>query len=106
MHIELRRILPVLTLLAVSLGATYSTAAQSSYDLRSPDGRIEVRVRTAPRVRYDVLLKGRALLEDCTLSLNVDHKTLGVDNPKVRSAKKRSYDQVVEPVVRQKFAKI
>jgi alpha-glucosidase len=106
MRTEFHRILPVLTLLAASLGAGHTTAAQSSYDLRSPDGRIEVRIRTAPRVRYDVLLKGTALLEDCTLSLDVDHKTLGVDNPKVRSAKKRSYDQVVEPAVRQKFAKI
>jgi len=79
--------------------------AQSSYDLKSPDGRIEVRVRTAGQVRYDVVLRGTALLENATMSLDVDHKKLGVE-PKVTSAKNRSYDQVVEPVVRQKFAKI
>jgi alpha-glucosidase len=80
-------------------------AAQSSYDLRSPDNRIEVRIRTAKRIRYDVLLKGSALLQDCTLSLDVDHKTLGLE-PKVTDAKERSYDQVIEPQVHQKFAKI
>ena len=80
-------------------------AAQSSYDLRSPDGRIEVRIRTAEQLRYDVVLKGRAVLENSTLALDVDHKKLGVQ-PKVVDAKPRSYDQVVEPVVRQKFAKI
>ena len=84
---------------------TANVAAQSSYDLRSPDGRIEIRIRTASRVRYDVLLKGRALLEDCTLSLDVNHKKLGED-PKIVDAKQRSYDQMVEPVVRQKFARI
>ena len=84
---------------------TGSVAAQSSYDVRSPDGRIEIRIRTANRFRYDVLLKGRALLENCTLSLDIDHKKLGED-PRVVDAKQRSYDQMVEPVVRQKFAEI
>jgi alpha-glucosidase len=82
-----------------------SLAAQSSYDLKSPDNRIEIRVRTATQLRFDVLLNGTSLLENCTLSLKIEDKTLGAD-PKVIDTKQRSYDQVVEPVVRQKFAKI
>lgn len=97
--------LPAITLFAAFLALAMTTLAQSSYDLRSPDNRIEVRIRTAPALRYDVLLSGRPLLEDSTLSLDIDHHTLGV-NPQVRSAKKRSYDQTIEPPVRQKFAKI
>jgi len=99
--------LPWLTVLAALLSLVLvSTAfAQASYDLRSPDNRIEVRIRTAPNLRYDVLLKGRPLLQDSTLSLDVDHKTLGT-SPKVLSAKKRTYGQTIEPPVRQKFAKI
>ena len=97
--------LPVLTLAAAFLAFSAKTAAQSSYNLRSPDNRIEVRIRTSPNFRYDVLLSGRPLLQDSTLSLDIDHTTLGV-NPKVRSAKKRTVDQTVEPPVRQKFAKI
>ena len=42
-----------------------AATAQSSHDLRSPDKQIEVRIRTAHGVRYDVLLKGRVLLQDC-----------------------------------------
>src|SRR5262249_25785774 len=79
--------------------------AQSSHDLRSPDGRVEIRIRTAQRIRYDVLFKGRALLQDCTLSLDVDHQVLGME-PKVSNAKERSYDHVEIPVVRQKFAQV
>ena len=79
--------------------------AQSSYDLKSPDGRIEVRIRTAGQIRYDVVLRGTALLENASLSLDVEHKKLGVE-PKVVNAKQRSSDEIVEPVVRQKFAKI
>ena len=33
-----------------------SATAQSNYTLRSPDQRIEVRVRAADRLSYDVLL--------------------------------------------------
>ena len=79
--------------------------AQSSYDLQSPDGRIEVRIRTVGQIRYDVVLKGRAVLENSTLALDVEHKKLGIQ-PKVIEAKPSSHDQVIEPVVRQKFAKI
>jgi alpha-glucosidase len=98
------RVLASLTLLFFAV-ITGSAAAQSSYDLRSPDGRIEVRIRTAGQIRYDVILKGRAVLENSTLSLDVEHKKLG-EQPKVIDAKASSHDQIVEPVVRQKFAKI
>ncbi len=96
---------PVLLSLLFVAVLIENAAAQSSYDLRSPDGRIEIRIRTAGQIRYDIVLKGRAVLENCTLSLDVEHKKLGAQ-PKVIDAKERSSDQVVEPVVRQKFAKI
>jgi len=79
--------------------------AQSSYDLRSPNNRVELRIRTANGIRYDVLLGGRAILQDCTLSLDVDHKKLGAE-AKVLKHKESNQDRVLEPVVRQKFAKI
>jgi alpha-glucosidase len=79
--------------------------AQSSYDLRSPDKRIEVRIRTAHGVRYDVVLNGRAILQDSSLAMNVDHKSYGRE-VKVVAAKESHHDEVLEPVVRQKFAKI
>jgi alpha-glucosidase len=82
-----------------------SGAAQSSYELGSPDGRIQIRIRTAEQIRYDIVLKGRVVLENSTLSLDVEHKKLGLQ-PTVIDSKPRSSDQVIEPVVRQKFAKI
>jgi len=82
-----------------------SASAQSSYDLRSPDNRIELRIRTADRIHYDVLLNGRALLENCTLSLDVEHKKLGIA-PKVVDARQRSNDQIIHPTIRQKFAQL
>lgn len=92
-------------LIGASMFFTLQATAQSSYDLRSPDNRIEVRIRTVDQIRYDLILNGAAVLENSTISLDVDHKKLGVD-PKVIDTKKNSHDQMVEPVVRQKFARI
>ena len=92
-------------LIGASMFFTLQATAKSSYDLRSPDNRIEVRIRTLDQIRYDMILNGAAVLENSTISLDVDHKKLGVD-PKVIDTKKNSHDQMVEPVVRQKFARI
>src|SRR5882672_5702693 len=92
----------VTTLLCVLSGIGI---AQTSYTLISPDKKIELRVQTADRVRYDVVFKGKALLNGSALSLDVDHKVLGV-NAQVVKTRERSVDDVLEPVVRQKFAKI
>jgi len=99
------RTLACLLLLAVVVVSNEKATAQSSYDLRSPDNRIEVRIRTSGQIRYDVILNGAAVLENSTISLDVDHKKLGMD-PKVIDSKKNSHDEMVEPVVRQKFARI
>ncbi|MFZ1007290.1 MAG: glycoside hydrolase family 97 protein [Candidatus Sulfotelmatobacter sp.] len=79
--------------------------ALQDYSLRSPDNRIEIKIRAAERFKYDVLFKGQPRLQDSQISINIDHTVLGL-NPKVVAAKKRSSDQVLEPPVRQKFAKI
>ena len=96
------RIFAVMTLFSsfVAYGS-----AQSNYSLTSPDGRIKVDVRTTDRIRYDVSYKGRPVLHDSQIAMDVEHKNLGV-NPKVTGTRQRSEDKILEPVVRQKFAKI
>ena len=102
----LRHFFPTAILLLVPLLCLGgSLGAQSNFSLLSPDGKIEVRVHVDSTVNYDVLLSGTPLLQNSTLSLNVDGKTLGRGGKVLRS-KTRSNDQVIEPVIRQKFAKI
>ncbi len=96
----------VASLVLVALTFLVANAfAQSSYDVQSPDKRIEIRIRTAGQLRYDVIVKGRAVLENCNISLDVEHQKLGAD-PKVVDAKSGSHDEMIMPVVRQKFAEI
>src|SRR5580704_6833359 len=91
--------------IGVILSLACIATAQRDYTLRSPDGRIEVKLRAADRLKYDVFFKGKPLLEDSQISIDIDHKILGL-NPEIVATKERSADQVLEPAVRQKFAKI
>ena len=93
----------IFALMAVTLVGP--AAAQSSYSLLSPNKQIEVKIRTGDRIQYDVLLKGTPLVQKATFSIDIDHTTLGLQ-PRVKSAKPRSYDGTLEPPVKQKFAKI
>ncbi|MGH9900685.1 MAG: glycoside hydrolase family 97 N-terminal domain-containing protein, partial [Pyrinomonadaceae bacterium] len=79
--------------------------AQPGQSLRSPDQRIEVRIQTGDRLTYTVLLGGKALLRDGTISINIDRQTLGA-SPNVKAVKRDSVNREIEPAVRQKSAKI
>jgi len=89
----------------VMLMLAHSAVAQASYDLFSPNKQIEVKINTGDRILYDVLFKGTPLLQKSTFSIDIDHKALGVQ-PRVKDSRQRTYDGTLEPVVRQKFAKI
>jgi len=88
-----------------SLAAVDTFAATPSRTLRSPDGRLEVRIDLADLVRYGVSLHGKPLLQGSTLSMTIDGAVLGA-GPKLRSAKPTSVDRMLEPVVRQKSERI
>src|SRR2546425_6532482 len=79
--------------------------AAAAYELKSPNGKIEVSIQAGERLTYDVRLNGKTLLQGSRISIDVDHKIIGL-NPKVEVAKKTTVDQEIEPVVRQKFAKL
>jgi alpha-glucosidase len=81
----------------------HAAQAASSYSLRSPNQRIEIQIDAGDRIRYGVLLDGKPLLENSTLSMRIDQATLG-EKPRVRSSRPRRVDQMLEPPVHQKAA--
>ena len=82
-----------------------SAMAQSYYTVRSPDQRIEVRVHTADHLTYDVLLNGSPLLQNSTLSLNINHVNLGA-NPRVIATERRGENREIISPVPQKSVRI
>ncbi len=86
--------------------ATASLAfSEEPFRLQSPNQKITVVIRAADRIKYDVLLGEKVLLQDSSLALDVDHHLLG-ENPHVLSAKRSSEDRVLEPVIKRKSATI
>ncbi len=87
------------------LGLAPRAHAQAPYVLRSPNGRIEVRIEARERLRFGVSVAAERLVDGATLSLDVDRTVLGA-SPKVRSAKTERVDRVVEPPVARRFSKL
>ena len=79
--------------------------AASGERLRSPTGRLELRVRTGDRLRYDVVLGGRDLLIDSTAAITIDGITLGAP-AKLRAARRRSVDESVDVPVPRRAARL
>jgi alpha-glucosidase len=79
--------------------------AQNAFTVHSPDRKIEVAIRIGDSLRYDVLVNGKTVSRDSTLSMKLNENVLGL-SPKIKTTKERAYDQVIEPPVKQKFARI
>ncbi len=99
-----KTLLPALVLMNL-LCVAKSAVADSSYNLISPDTRIEIKIQTGDRISYSIFFKGKPLLRDATLALRIDQATLGI-NPKVKESKQRTVEQELEPPVRQRFARL
>jgi alpha-glucosidase len=84
-----------------------SVVAQNptSYTLSSPNGHIQVNIQASDRLYYDVMVNGKQLLTKATLSIDIDHTTLGL-NPRVTSSKTNSVDREIACPVPHKSAKI
>lgn len=93
-----------IALVALLLGFAYSVSA-TTHELRSPDGKILVTIHTDERISYDVRVNSNELLQNSTVSLDIDHQKLG-PNAKLITAKNDAVDRIIEPPVKVKSAKI
>lgn len=89
--------------LVVLFGSTDRVNANTSYQLRSPNGKTTVLIRVGDRIEYDVLLNHKLLLKNATLSIDVDHRKLGL-NAQVLSATPATVNRDLRPPIPQKFA--
>src|SRR5258708_35480606 len=94
-RLSIRTIFIALTFLQLLLLADRAVA-QSTYEVKSPGGGIPVTIRIGERLTYDVSLKGKALLQYSSLSLDIDHHKL-CQPPKVRSVERNTADVQVKP---------
>ncbi len=95
----------VAIVLASLFCAATAVSGQSDYDLNSPDGRVQIKVKTHGRLTYDVLFKGKTLVQDATATITIDKTVLGKD-PKVITPHRRAVDRQLVAPVAQKSARI
>lgn len=104
----MHNMIPNLKSLAIALVVLFffvSHAQGATYELSSPNKRITLRVDVGPRIEYDLLLNQTPLLENATLSLDVEHRKLGID-PQVLSTTPRAVNRELPVPVPRKFARI
>ena len=77
-----------------------------SYSLRSPAGRVELRVNVDQELTYSVFYTSQPILHGCPLSLTLGQGQVLGASPELLEVKRRSIDQTLHPVVRVKSATI
>jgi alpha-glucosidase len=94
-----------LTILLALVLFTCAYANAASYELTSPNGKIKIIISTDDRVSYDISVNGQKVIDNSTLSLDVDHKRLGT-NAIVSTTKTNAVDRDIQSPVPQKSVKI
>jgi alpha-glucosidase len=93
-------------LTAAASVATASAVTAKEYVLLSPDKAVELKVAVGPDIRYSVAYKGRPIVVPSAVSMTLDGGVVLGKDPQVRDEKRRSVNDILRPVVRQKSAEI
>ncbi len=91
-------------LLTIIFTASYSVNAQDIKVL-SPNSKIEVRITTLERLAYSLFFEGKEITSNSLISLDLGESVLG-RNSKLLKTEKHTVNQVIKPVVKQKFESI
>ncbi len=94
----------LISLLAVATVSTLTFA--KNYDLRSPDGTIQIQIAADESLSYSVAYKGKTILSPSRLSVTINQTALPGDNPVVTQAKTASNTEMLYPAVREKSKQI
>ncbi len=76
------------------------------YSVKSPSGKIVVKISVETEINYSVLLNGKIILSPSPIALKISDGTIWGENAKVKKAKTISVYEDIIPVVQRKYAKI
>ena len=75
------------------------------YTLKSPSGRLNVKVTVEENIHYSVFLSDKEIISPSPISMTLENKVLGQD-ARVRRDKITSVDEMIVPTVQRKYAEI
>lgn len=76
------------------------------YSVKSPSGKIVIKVSVGTAINYSVLLNGTEIIAPSAISLKISDSTVWGENAKVKKAKTILVSEDIIPVVKRKYAKI
>jgi len=82
------------------------TAFAGVLALDSPDKNITISVDIAENIRYAVAWRGQEVIRPSEISLLLDRERHLGDQPRLQKSRRAAIDRMLEPVVRQKSARI
>ena len=91
-----------MTFFAAMLLVTTAWAAQKTYELKSPDGRLKVEIKTGNGICYTLQHDSDVLLEDSYLGLYLTDGTSFGENAKVTGTSRRSVNEIYKTVLYKK----
>ncbi len=92
----------LMTFLAAMLLVTTAWAAPKTYELKSPDGRLKVEIKTGNGICYTLQHDSDLLLQDSYVGLYLTDGTAYGENAKVTGTSKRSVNETIETVMYKK----
>ena len=93
------------SILLLLLVFVFSVTAKE-YSVKSPSGKITIKISVEESINYSVLLNGTEIISPSTISLKISDGTIWGENAKVKKAKTISVSEEIIPVVQRKYAKI
>ena len=92
----------LMTFFAAMLLVTTAWAAPKTYELKSPDGRLKVEIKTGSGICYTLQHDSDLLLQDSYIGLYMTDGTAYGENDKVVATSKRSVNETIETVMYKK----
>jgi len=102
----IKRLLVLIAAFAVGASLSRPAPADTEYVVSSPNNAIEVRIAAGTTLTYSIRHKGMELISPSTVSMTLDGGRILGRDAEVRDARRRSADEKLIPVVKQKAAVI
>ncbi|MCI0694350.1 glycoside hydrolase family 97 protein [candidate division KSB1 bacterium] len=94
--------LKILTMAIVFCNCLSAHATEKSYQLFSPDKKIEVKIHVQDKITFSILHNGQEMLAPSSISMTLDDNRVLGASPSVKSAKTRSVKEEIKPVLPEK----
>ena len=92
----------LITILSAAFIAVSASAAPKTYELKSPDGRLKVKVEAGSGINYTLTHESDVLLDQSYVGMYMTDGTAYGENAKVVGTSKRSVSQTLETVMYKK----